>query len=114
MPTITRLKDVTKRKPKRENQSAKYYNSKQWKSLRLSYLHKNPLCENCLKNDRTTAGECVHHKKFFLSATNEAEIWSLLLSEDNIMTLCNECHIKMHNYAKEHNLKYIDYLKLND
>ena len=111
MPTIPRLKDKYKRDNKL-NQSAKYYNSLQWHKLRDWYMHKNPLCENCLKNGKTTAGECVHHKQFILSVYNNEDRFNLLTDVSNIMTLCNSCHRLMHAYAKENHLNYIDYLKL--
>lgn len=97
MPTITRLKDVTKRKPKRENQSAKYYNSKQWKSLRLNYYRLHPLCELCLEEGKTTPTEHIHHIIPFLTGITEEQRWSLLLSPDNLCALCLSHHKKIHS-----------------
>lgn len=100
MPTITRLKDVTKRQPKKQNQSAKYYNSKQWKSLRLNYYRLHPLCEECLAKGITKPAEHIHHKIEFLTGITDEQRWQLLLDPDNLQSLCLECHYKKHNQTK--------------
>ena len=83
-----------------ELKSDKYYQSKAWKKLRYTYLIHNPLCENCLKNGIIKPARDIHHKQFF--------------DENNLMSLCKDCHVEFHRYAKLHNLKYLDFLKIGD
>lgn len=100
MPTITRLKDTNKYSDsqyKHYNQSAMYYNSKQWKSLRHSYFIRHPICEMCLRQGKIKPTEHVHHKTEFLSGRTEQERWKLLLDPFNLMSVCAACHRKIHN-----------------
>lgn len=99
MPTITRLKDINKHTSHNENQSAKYYNSKQWRMLRNSYIRLHPLCEVCLKNDKVTPAEHVHHKQEFLRGITDEQRWNLLLDKDNLMSVCRECHKEIHKHS---------------
>ena len=97
MPTINRkpilLNPSTKKKDR-----AKYYGNTQWKNLRKIYLQSNPLCEECLKNDIVTADHLqVHHKLSpFDPNISEMERWQRLLDWSNLVTLCRECHGKLH------------------
>lgn len=101
MPTITRLKDLKTSKHdkyKHNNQSAKFYNSKSWKTLRNSYIRSYPLCERCLENNIITPAEHVHHKREFLSGNTDEERWQLLLDTDNLMSVCIKCHKEIHKH----------------
>ena len=62
-----------------------FYNSKRWRSLRRYYIQMNPLCEECLRFDYTTPGECVDH---IIPMRDGGKMTSL----DNLQTLCNSCH----------------------
>ena len=98
MPLINRNKQSIKQTPyKHTNQSAKYYNSKYWMNLRNSYIVNHPLCEECLKEDIITPAEHVHHIKEFLKGVDDGERWSLLLDENNLMSVCVKCHHKLHH-----------------
>lgn len=108
MPTINRKHNNIKPIKWTSNQSAKYYNSKSWKSLRSSYINTHPLCERCLLNDRSVPATDVHHKRFFLSGKTDEERWQLLLSPNNLEALCENCHYEIHNIARKHNLNYIE------
>jgi 5-methylcytosine-specific restriction protein A len=96
MPTITKLKDIKRKTNNNIIQSAKYYNSKSWYVLRNSYIHYHPLCELCLKDNKVTAAEEIHHIKPFMTGVTEEQRWSLLLDKNNLMSLCKECHINIH------------------
>lgn len=95
MPTITRLKDIKKSKSN-EGQSTKYYSSKQWRLLRNSYIRQHPLCEICLKNNKVTPAEHVHHIQPFLRGITDTQRWNLLLDRDNLMSVCRDCHNELH------------------
>ena len=95
MPTILRLKDLKKNKP-RQNRSAKYYNNKGWRILRNPYIRSHPLCEMCLKEGKVTPAEHVHHIRNFLSGTTEGERLHLLLDQDNLQALCRKHHLEVH------------------
>ena len=115
MPTINRKVIRPKRiKYKTEDHHSKFYNSKAWKKLRLTYITENPLCQNCLQNGIIKPAREVHHKQIFSTANTEEGQWNLFLDDSNLMSVCSHCHHMFHTYAKEHNLNYIDFLKLND
>lgn len=67
------------------------YNSKKWKSIRKLYITNNPLCE-CCGNIATQ----VHHKIRFSTGKSHKEIEKLAYDYDNLMSLCNHCHINKH------------------
>ena len=95
MPVIPRLKDI-KKKHNNPKQSAKYYNSKAWKTLRNLYIREHPLCEMCLKEGKTTPAEEIHHVRNFLSGQTARERWALLTDKNNLMALCSEHHKIIH------------------
>jgi 5-methylcytosine-specific restriction protein A len=57
-----------------------------WQRLRRVKLGQDPLCEDCLENDRTTAAEEVHHIEKVVDEP------ALRLEMDNLMSLCKGCH----------------------
>ena len=95
MPTIPRLKDKHKRDTKL-NQSAKYYNSKAWKTLRNLYIREHPLCELCLKEGKTTPAEEIHHIVPILTGLTAQQRWTLLTDKNNLMSLCSKHHKEIH------------------
>lgn len=110
MPTINKNKISHKELPyKHENNvSGKYYNTKQWKNLRNYYIRRNPLCEICLSKGIVKPANEVHHKRFILSGIDEDERYKLLTDESNLLSVCYECHDKLHAYAKKNNLNYAE------
>ena len=103
---IPRLKDQKRKRNKKPH--SKYYNTKAWKTIRNKYLREHPLCELCLAEDKITPASEVHHKQIFFLAPTEAERWCLLTDINNCMSVCKKCHLRLHQYAKEHKLNYID------
>lgn len=60
----------------------------QWRKIRTRYVHKQPLCEECLKHGRFVPVEEVHHiVPISEGGTND---------ESNLMSLCRSCHEKIH------------------
>ena len=86
------------------------YNSREWKELRLAKLRAQPLCEKC-KADGIAAGvpggwiraaHCVHHIVPIETATTKEEMRRLALDcgLNGLMSLCDECHHKIHMEMK--------------
>ena len=97
MPTINRKRMYQKDVPyKHDSNSAKYYNSIQWKRLRNYYIRRHPLCEECLSKGIVKPAEECHHKRPFLLGVTEEDRWTLLTDEDNLRALCKECHDEAH------------------
>ena len=59
-----------------------------WKRIRDRYVHKHPLCEQCLKEGRYVAVEEVHHIVPLAEGGSN--------DESNLMSLCRSCHEKIH------------------
>ncbi len=100
MPTINRKKIKPKAVPYKhdKNISAEFYGSVQWKNLRNRFIKEHPLCEHCLEKGIVKPTEEVHHKIEFLKGKDEQEKWNLLLDEDNLLSVCRDCHMELHNY----------------
>jgi 5-methylcytosine-specific restriction protein A len=56
----------------------------QWKKIRTAYISKNPLCEQCLKENRYTPADEVHHIKPLADGGTH--------DEANLMSLCKQHH----------------------
>lgn len=73
----------------------KFYNSKQWRGCRESYIAKRiaidgGMCERC----KDKMGYIVDHKREITpSNINDPEI---TLNHDNLSYLCHDCHNKKH------------------
>ena len=107
MPKITLLRDV--RRPKREHEHhtpiqfndrskfwSTYYNSALWRTTRLEYKTKHPICERCLHEGRVTPMTDVHHMCKFGQGRTASERWQLLTDMDNLVSLCSKCHHEVH------------------
>ena len=100
-----RCKSIRQAKDKQD-----IYNSKEWKQLRLEKLRAQPTCEKC-KADGIAAGvpggwirsaHCVHHIVPIETATTKEEMRRLALDcgLNGLMSLCDECHHKIHMEMK--------------
>lgn len=87
---------------------ATIYNSREWKEMRLSKLRAQPLCEKCLADGRAAgvaggwirSAHCVHHIVPIETATTKEEMRQLAFNPSNLMSLCDECHHKIHMEMK--------------
>ena len=70
----------------RGNSGERGYNSR-WQKVRMRKMMKQPLCEMCLKQNKTTPAYLVHHIDENPKNNNMV----------NLMSLCNKCHEKIHN-----------------
>ena len=84
---------LRKRKHKEYNKyyrtTSPEYKTTRWLKLRQLKLNHSPLCEMCLKEGKTTAAVLVHHIK-------PIEDGGSMYDYDNLMSLCSECHNKIH------------------
>lgn len=72
-----------------------FYGSKTWQHCRLAYAKSvGNLCEECLKENKVTAGEIVHHK-IHLTPENIKDP-DIALNWNNLELVCRECHKKLH------------------
>jgi 5-methylcytosine-specific restriction protein A len=60
-----------------------------WKRIRDRYAAEHPLCEMCLKEGRLTPVQEVHHILPVSKGGTHAR--------DNLMSLCQSCHTKIHH-----------------
>ena len=62
-----------------------FYDSTAWRKLRAMYRRAHPLCEQCLREGRTTPANVVDH-------IVEIEDGGALLDPENLQALCYACH----------------------
>ena len=95
MPTLKKFNNP--RLQKREmtdskKKSQEIYNTNRWQKLRKAKLMANPVCEICGKELATQ----VHHKDSFLKYENILKRKEVAYNFDNLQSLCEWCHIKLH------------------
>lgn len=100
MPTIKKLG-----KPKktydcegRRAERQQIYNTTRWHRLRDAKRMNNPICEECLRKvpPKVTQATEIHHVVSFMSVDEQTERKALAYDYDNLMSLCHECHERMH------------------
>ena len=96
MPTIFKPRRKRDESPKRKERMT-IYNSARWRALRLAKLRDNPLCEMCERDGITRPADDVHHVQSFMSTDDPDARRTLAFDYDNLMSLCDECHSKVHN-----------------
>ena len=65
-----------------------FYNRARWKRVRSVKLGRDPLCEECLRHNRTTVATEVHHMQPRKDRPDQA------YTLDNLESLCKPCHSK--------------------
>lgn len=74
-----------------------FYNSREWKELRVWKLRQQPLCEVCQREHGwIVSARCVHHIRPIESTRTKAELWKVGLDVSNLMSLCYQCHSDIH------------------
>lgn len=69
----------------------KFYKSVQWRIVRDYILKRdNYICQDCIKDNKITICNTVHH------IIEVKEDYSKALDENNLITLCADCHNKVH------------------
>ena len=79
----------------------KFYQSKEWWSVRDRKRKMDRLCERCLKEGRAVVGRDIHHKKDLREITEVEDA----LEINGLETLCKECHQKETNKSKKETWK---------
>lgn len=62
-----------------------FYNGARWRKVRAIQLHKQPLCEHCLENNRVTLANVVDHKTPRSQGGSDYD-------SNNLQSLCTRCH----------------------
>ena len=92
------------RTPKRnetlEECRSRMYNSPEYKRTRRDFIRFHPLCDVCLVENKVKETEHTHHIVRFMDQPTEVLKYALLVDEDNIMPLCEDCHSKLHHSFK--------------
>jgi 5-methylcytosine-specific restriction protein A len=90
MPTIKLSKKKQRDKTYNKQAYQDIYNTPRWKKLRAYKLAINPVCEMCSANGKTTMTQEVHHIIPFNISPE------LAYDYDNLISVCIECHKKLH------------------
>lgn len=73
-----------------------FYRTKEWFKFRKYILARdNNLCQECLKEGKYTKGNTIHH---IIPVRQGQEGWNKRLEEDNVITVCESCHSKIHRH----------------
>lgn len=72
---------------KRTQESKAFYNSTRWRALSKHQLTIQPLCQECLKNNRFIKAQIADH---IVPIKNGGEKYDI----DNLQSLCLSCHNK--------------------
>ncbi|AFC28384.1 electron transporter [Paenibacillus mucilaginosus 3016] len=76
----------------RDPKLVSFYKSSSWLSTRQAVLSRdNHLCQHCLQEQRLTPAVMVHHIQ------EVRKDWEVRLDLDNLISLCDACHNKVHN-----------------
>ena len=86
-----RCKNIQQQRDKQE-----IYNSREWRELRVEKLRDKPLCQMCEEKQRYVSAHCVHHIMPIETAATMEEMRRLAFNPANLMSLCDECHHKIH------------------
>lgn len=69
-----------------------FYKSKRWKEKREKILRRDEyLCQECKRYGKATPATTVHH------VIPIEQDMSLKLNSNNLISLCEQCHNKMHD-----------------
>lgn len=72
-----------------------FYKSQAWKRTAKNIMQRDALlCVDCLRHGKVTPAEEVHHI-IELTPENITDL-NISLSEDNLVSLCRECHKARH------------------
>lgn len=80
----------------KDEQYRKIITSKEWRKIRAIKIAANPLCEDCLLEDKTTIATEVHHVTPIQRGRSLADMKRLAYDIHNLRSLCEECHKKAH------------------
>lgn len=96
MPYLQKPAKQKNRQINREDRR-KIYDTSQWRKLRSAYLQQHPLCQLCQQEGKIVPAVDIHHIISFMSTNDHLKRLVLAYNPDNLMSLCKECHQKIHN-----------------
>lgn len=76
------------------------YNSKEWRMVRNAKREHDPLCELCLERGKWVPTQAIHHIIPIETATDFRQMKELAFRYSNLMSVCFECHAKIHKELK--------------
>ena len=87
-----------------------FYSRKEWTTTRAYYAYLNPHCEHCLKKEPSIikALDEVHHIRPLTLDDISNNNLDILYSEQNLMSVCRQCHTINHNRDEKINYKLFD------
>lgn len=85
----------------------KLIHSKEWRALRFRKLKKQPVCESCEREGRSTMATEVHHLIPVESESTVNRMKSLMFSYNNLMSVCHKCHVAIHKELFSHSKEAI-------
>lgn len=89
--------DISRREQRRKERH-KIYNSKEWKLIRDTVIREHPLCSDCLKQQKITPAEEVHHIVSFMKyPESDPRRKEYAYNKSNLVALCRTCHILRHH-----------------
>ncbi|MGN0484891.1 MAG: HNH endonuclease [Lachnospiraceae bacterium] len=82
-----------------------FYNSPEWKQLRLQVLRSDKYeCQICKRKGKYTRATTVHHVNYVKThpelALEKFYTWKGK-QKRNLISLCHECHEEVHGYRKK-------------
>lgn len=104
-------KKSVKLKTNKEQNRQKCYNSLLWRNTSSIYKHENPLCEVCFQEGIITPAEHVHHAQKFNDQTSSVLQYQLLTDPDNLISVCSNCHHKIHQNRADLSEKQLLFLQ---
>ncbi len=78
-----------------------FYKSKAWRSKREYILKRDGYqCQECRKYGKNTEAKIVHH------VIELEDDWTQRLKNNNLVSVCDACHNKIHPEKGGHKIKY--------
>lgn len=77
-------------------------NTYRWRALRAEKLKNNPVCEQCERTGKSTLATEVHHIVPVESVPTIRQMEVLTYTYDNLMSVCHECHVEIHEVLNSH------------
>jgi len=79
----------------------KLIQSSEWRRVRNSYLQAHPTCERCGR----LATQVHHIQPLNRFIADLPKMYQMCFDEDNLMSVCDDCHIKLHQELGKFNGK---------
>ncbi|WP_038601833.1 HNH endonuclease signature motif containing protein [Peptoclostridium acidaminophilum] len=75
----------------KDRRFTEFYHSNEWsKARRMRLMFDAGVCQECIKHDKVTMADVVHH------IVEIKDDWDKRLDMNNLVSLCHSCHNKIH------------------